>query len=360
MTKRKRITRKDVAKRAGVSVAVVSYVVNDGPRPVTPETRAKVEKAIEELGYYPNELARGLRLQQSSTIGLITPDFTNPVYGEIAEGIQEVCLPIGYLMLFVYSGNNPEREKELLLMFRAKHVDGVIMQPVTSDPLEALKPLRKAKIPVVLLQHDCPGVPCVVLTDVQGGQLATQHLLGWGHQRIGLIKGRLPSAARAEERLIGYRQMLVAAGIVPDPALVIESDVTQNAGYLAMQQLLALPEPPTAVFCHNDVLALGAMHAIQAAGLSIPGDISVVGYDDTAGSAHLAPPLTTIRFSRKEKGRQAATMLFQAIEQDEEYVPYTVEIPVKLVERASTGPPPQASWKQRSVEAINRRSMLTF
>jgi len=342
VVKRTRITRKDVAERAGVSVAVVSYVVNDGPRPVTPKTRAKVEKAIEELDYYPNELARGLRLQQSSTIGLITPDFTNPVYGEKAQAIQEVCLPNGYLMLFVYSGNNPDREKKLVRMFRAKRVDGVIMQPVTSDPLEAIKPLRQARTPVVLLQHDCPGVPCVVLTDVQGGQLATQHLLDLGHRRIGLVKGRLPSAARAEERLIGYRQTLKAAGIEPDPALVMVSDVTHNAGYQAMQQLLALPEPPTAVFCHNDVLAVGAMHAIRVAGLSIPGDISIVGYDDTAGSAHLTPPLTTIRFSRKEMGRQAATILFRAIEQEEDYEPYTVEVPVKLMVRASTGPPPRA------------------
>ncbi len=342
MPERKRITRNDVAERAGVSVAVVSYVVNNGPRPVTPGTRAKVEQAIEELGYYPNELARSLRLQQSSTIGLITPDFTNPVYAEIAEGIQKICIPNGYLTLFVYSGSDPDREKELVQMFRAKQVDGVIIQPVTSEPLETIKPLQQARIPVVLLQHDCPGVPCVVLTDVQGGQLATQHLLNLGHQRIGLIKGRLPSAARAEQRLTGYQQALQAAGIEPNPDLVIESEVTQKAGYQAMQQLLALPESPTAVLNHNDVLAVGAMHAIRTAGLSIPGDISVVGYDDTASSAYLAPPLTTIRFSRKEIGRQAATILFQAIEQDEDHEPSTVKVPVELVVRASTGPPPPA------------------
>jgi DNA-binding LacI/PurR family transcriptional regulator len=339
---KKRVTRDDVAARARVSVAVVSYVLNDGPRPVTPETRAKVEKAIEELGYYRNELARSLRVQQSLTIGLITPDFLNPVFAEIAQAIQEICIPNGYLMLFVYSGSDPKREKELVHMFRAKQVDGVIVQPVTSDPLEAIKPLQQAKIPAVLLQHDCPGVPCVVLRDVQGGQMATQHLLDLGHRRIGFIKGCLPSAARAEERLIGYRQALKAAGIEPDPALVIESEITQNAGYQAMQQLLALPEPPTAVFNHNDVLAVGAMHAIRTAGLSIPGDVSVVGYDDTASSAYLAPPLTTIRFSRREMGRQAAALLFRAIEQDENHKPYTVEVPVQWVQRASTGPPPPA------------------
>jgi LacI family transcriptional regulator len=342
MAKRKRVTRKDVAERAGVSVAVVSYVINDGPRPVTPETRAKVEKAIEELDYFPNELARSLRLQQSLTIGLITPNFTNPVYAEVAAGIQEICLPNGYLTLFVYSGGDPDRERTLIHMFRAKRVDGVIMQPIAPDPPAAIKPLRRARTPVVLLQHDCCGVPCVVLADVQGGQSATQHLLDLGHRRVGLVTGRLPSAARAHERLIGYRQALKAAGIEHDPALVIESNVNQNDGYQAMQQLLALPEPPTAVFCHNDVLALGAMHAIQVAGLSIPGDISVVGFDDTAGSAHLSPPLTTIRFSRREMGRQAATILFRAIEQHEDYEPHTVRIPVRLMVRGSTGPPPQA------------------
>jgi len=341
MTKRRRITRKDVAEQAGVSVAVVSYVVNPGSRPVATSTREKVEKAIEELGYYPNEIARGLVLQQSLTIGLITPDYTNPVYGEEAEAIQEVCLPNGYLMLFVYSGNSIDRERELVLMFRAKQVDGVIIQPVSSDPVETIKPLKQAGIPVVLLQYDCCEVPCVVLADVQGGQLATRHLLDLGHRRIGLIKGRLPSAARAEERLIGYRQALHVADLEYDPALVITSDVTQDAGYQAMRHLLALPEPPTAVFCHNDVLAVGAMHAIRAAGLSIPGDISVVGFDDTAGSAHLVPPLTTIRFSRKEMGRQAAEILFRTIEQNGDIKPYTIELPVELIVRDSTGP-----WKE--------------
>jgi DNA-binding LacI/PurR family transcriptional regulator len=341
MAKIRRITRKEVAQRAGVSVAVVSYVVNAGSRPVAPSTRAKVEKAIEELGYYPNEIARGLVLQQSSTIGLITPDFTNPVYGEEAEAIQEVCFPKGYVMLFVYSGNSIDRERELVLMFRAKMVDGVIIQPVSSDPVETIKPLKQAGIPVVLLQHECCDVHSVVLADVQGGQLATQHLLQLGHRRIGLIKGRLPGAARAEERLIGYRQALQAAEVKYNPALVITCDVTQDAGYQAMQQLLALPKPPTAVFCHNDVLAVGAMHAIRATGLSIPGDISVVGFDDTAGSAHLVPPLTTIRFSRKEMGRQAADILFRMIEQNEDIRPLLIELPVELVVRDSTGP-----WKE--------------
>jgi LacI family transcriptional regulator len=334
MAKIRRITRKEVAQRAGVSVAVVSYVVNAGSRPVAPSTRAKVEKAIEELGYYPNEIARGLVLQQSSTIGLITPDFTNPVYGEEAEAIQEVCFPKGYVMLFVYSGNSIDRERELVLMFRAKMVDGVIIQPVSSDPVETIKPLKQAGIPVVLLQHECCDVHSVVLADVQGGQLATQHFLQWGHRRIGLIKGRLPGAARAEERLIGYRQALQAAEVKYNPALVITCDVTQDAGYQAMQQLLALPKPPTAVFCHNDVLAVGAMHAIRATGLSI-------GFDDTAGSAHLVPPLTTIRFSRKEMGRQAADILFRMIEQNEDIRPLLIELPVELVVRDSTGP-----WKE--------------
>jgi LacI family transcriptional regulator len=159
-------------------------------------------------------------------------------------------------MLFVYSGSDPDHEKELVQMFRAKHVDGVIIQPVMSDSLGTIKPLQQARIPVVFLQHGCPGVPCVVLTDVQGGQLATQHLLDLGHRRIGFIKGHIPST---EKRITGYYQALQAARIELNPALVIESEVNQNAGYQAMQQLLALAEPPTAVVSHNDVLAVGAI-----------------------------------------------------------------------------------------------------
>jgi DNA-binding LacI/PurR family transcriptional regulator len=335
---KRRITRNDVAERAGVSVAVVSYVVNDGPRPVSPQTRAKVERAIEELGYYPNELARGLRLQQSSTIGLIIPNLTNPVYAEIAHSMEGVCTQEGYLMLLGDSGRDPVREKKLVQMLRAKQVDGVVMIP-NQAPMELVELLQHARIPSVILEHELPGQHCITIDDLEGGRLGTRHLLSLGHRRIGLIR-RTPSTASSSQRFTGYRQALEEAGVGFNPALVIESGPGQEAGSRSMQRLLALPQPPTAVFTHNDVLALGAMHAIRSAGLQIPDDISVVGYDDTAPTAYLGPPLTTVRFPKEEMGRRAGEMILRLAQHQDELPPRTLTLPVKLLVRGSTAPPP--------------------
>jgi LacI family transcriptional regulator len=337
--KRGRVTREDVAKRAGVSVAVVSYVVNNGPRPVAVATRAKVEQAIAELGYYPNELARSLRLQQSSTIGLLIPNVTNPVYAEIARSMEGVCIGEGYLVLLCNSGRDPLQEQKCVHLLRAKQVDGVVMIP-NQEPWELIRPLQQAGIPIVVLEHDLAGVPCIALDDLQGGRLGAQHLLSLGHRRIGFIK-RTPSSATSAQRSVGYRQALEAAGIPFDPALVVESEAGQAGGYQAMQQLLALPEPPTAVFTHNDVLASGVMHAIRQAGLSIPGDISVVGYDDIVSSAYLVPPLTTVKFPKEEMGRRAAEIILQ-LAQHQQLSVQTIILPAELVVRASTAPPPQS------------------
>jgi LacI family transcriptional regulator len=334
----KRITRKDVAERAGVSVAVVSYVINNGPRPVSASTRAKVERAIEELGYYPNELARSLRLQQTSTIGLIIPNLTNPVYAEIATCMEGVCTREGYLVLLGNSGREPEREKKLVQMLRAKQVDGVVMIP-DQDPMELIELLQQARIPSVILEHALLGQHCITLDDLEGGRLGTRHLLGLGHQRISFIR-RTPSSATSSQRFTGYRQALEAAGLCFDPELVVESGPGQEAGYCAMQHLLRLPDRPTAVFTHNDVLAIGAIHAIRSAGLSVPGDISVVGYDDTVVSAYLGPPLTTVKFPKQEMGERAAHMILQLAQQRDELPAQTLTLPVELMVRASTGPPP--------------------
>ncbi len=331
------MTREDVAKHAGVSVAVVSYVVNKGPRPVAATTRAKVEQAIAELGYYPNELARSLRLQQTSTIGLLIPNVTNPVYAEIARSIEGVCLQEGYLVLLCNSGRDQMQEQKCVHLLRAKQVDGVVMIP-NQEPLELIRPLQQAGIPTVVLEHDLPGVHCIALDDLQGGQLGAQHLLSLGHRRIAFIK-RAPSSATSAQRIVGYRQALEAAGTAFDPTLVAESEAGQAGGYQAMQRLLALPEPPTAVFTHNDVLAAGVMHAIRQAGLSIPDDISVVGYDDIVSSAYLAPPLTTVKFPKEEMGRRAAEIILQLAQHQQPIWLQTIMLPAELVVRTSTAPP---------------------
>lgn len=333
----KRVTHKDVAERAGVSVATVSYVLNNGPRPVAPETRLKVEAAIAALGYYPNELARSLRLQQSSTIGLILPNIMNPVFAEIAHELESACRKEGFLLLLCNSDRQHDREEHFVQMLRAKQVDGVVITP-HSDPLALIEPLVQAYIPIVVLEHDLPGVHCIVMDEQQGGRLATQHLLDLGHRRIALLR-RTPSSALSRERFVGYQQALATAGIAFDPHLVLECAAGQTAGAQAMQQLLALADPPTAVFTHNDVLAMGALYTIRQAGLTVPHDISVVGYDDITSAAYLSPPLTTVRTPKAELGALAGRTILDLVRQKNALPPQTVTLPVELVVRASTAPP---------------------
>lgn len=332
---KKRITREDVAQRAGVSTAVVSYVINDGPRPVSPETREKVEQAIDELGYFPNEVARSLKRKQSLTIGLILPNVNNPVYGEIAGIFEHICMQAGYLVLLCNTGRNPDQEQKCVRMLRAKQVDGVIVMP-SQAPRELVAPLVEANIPIIVLEHNLDDLNCVAIDDLEGGRLATQHLINLGHRRIALIR-REPTSTTSSQRLVGYRNALESAGIPFDASIVVETDTGFDAGFRAMQHLLDSSDPsPTAVFAHNDVLALGAMHAIRSAGLRIPDDISVVGYDDTAGSAYLDPPLTTIQYPKAEMGRCAAQLVLQLIQDSTAASPKTITLPVELIIRSST------------------------
>ena len=332
----KPVTRKEVAQRARVSVAVVSYVVNDGPRPVSPETRHKVERAIEELGYYPNELARSLSRQQTAIIGLIIPSLVNPVYAEIADSLTRYCAARGYRVILGSSGRHHQTEVEFAKSLRAKRVDGVVIIP-SESPEEILKPLQQAHIPTVVLEHDLPNTHCIAIDDLLGGQLATQHLLSLGHRRIAMIR-RKPTSSLSHLRFVAFQQMLQEASIQPDPDLVIESAAGQANGYASMQRLLTLSQPPTAVFAHNDVLAMGALSAIHQAGLAVPGDISIVGYDDTISSAYLNPPLTTVKLPISEMGHVAGETILELIKNGNLFSPKTITLPVELIIRASTAP----------------------
>lgn len=334
---RRRVRYKEVAERAGVSVATVSYVVNNGPRSVSPEVRARVEAAIAELGYYPNDLARSLRLQHSSVIGAIIPRMTNPVYAEIIRELENVCSQQDFLVVLCNTERQPEREKKFVHILRAKRVDGVVINP-HADPEQLIEPLLQAGIPTVVLEHDLPGVHCIGIDELRGGQLATQHLVDLGHRRIALLKHK-PTSALSVRRSVGYLQTLERAGLEADPALILECEGTYEAGYAAMMWLLSLKDPPTAVVAHNDMLATGAISAIHSAGLSVPEDVSVVGYDDIASAAYLSPPLTTVRSPKAQMGLLAGQTLLKLVRRTEEVQPAMVTLPVELVVRQSTGPP---------------------
>jgi LacI family transcriptional regulator len=334
---RKRVTRDDVAARASVPPSTVSYVINNGPRPVSAAARERVLKAIGELGYQPSDVARSLRSQRSMTLGLIIPNTANPFYADVARAVEEVGFENGYTVFLCHSSHLPERERRYAEMLRAKHVDGAIFHPTTAD-LEPLALLSQSGIQVVVLERSVAGYHCFVADERHGGYLATRHLLDLGHRRIGCIVrtgDQTSSAARVE----GYRAALAEAGLPLDNRLITESDFGYAAGADAARQLLELPESPTALVTHNDISAIGAIKAALDMGLRVPADFSVVGYDDIAQAAYAVPALTTIAYPKHRMGRAAAKLLLSLLAAEETLPPATIVLPVQLVVRGSTAPP---------------------
>ncbi len=331
------VTRNDVAALAGVAPSTVSYVINNGPRSVSVEAREQVLKAIAKLGYHPSDVARSLRTRRTLTIGLVIPDITNPYYGEMAQAVEEVSFEHGYTVILAHSSQLPERELRYSQVLRSKHVDGAIFLPVTPD-LEPLHVLQRAGIAVVVLERLVPGYPCIMADEHCAGFLATRHLLDLGHRRIGCISvadDSTSSAARAE----GYRAALLEAGILPEKSLLVECEYGYGAGEMAAHQFLQLAERPTAVVAHNDLMAIGAMKAFMEAGLRIPEDISVVGFDDIAAASYVQPPLTTIACPKRQMGKAAIELLLKLMRSEERVTPHATKLAVELVVRASTGRP---------------------
>ncbi len=334
MRKSKRVTREDVARLAGVSTATVSYVINNGPRPVASDTRERILRAIAELGYYPNELARSLRIRQTLTIGVVIPDLLNPVYTGLACLLEELCFRKGYVMIVCSTNRQANKERRLAEMLRAKQVDGVVFLP-DSESMDALTIFRDAHVPTVILEHDIESMPCVAIDDYRGGFIGTEHLIHLGHRQIGFIQQQ-PTYTTSQRRLHGYLNALHDHGIEPDRSLIVTCDSGYRGGMEAMRVLLGRV---TAVFAHNDVIALGVMRAIYDARLTVPGDISVVGYDDITSSAYYMPPLTTVSYPAEAMAHSAARQLFGMLSSDHgAQRPVTEFLPVHLQVRQSTAP----------------------
>jgi DNA-binding LacI/PurR family transcriptional regulator len=337
----KKVTRNDVARRAGVAPSTVSYVINNGPRPVSEETRAKVLEAIDALEYRPNAVARHLRRQCTTTIGLIVPDTCNTYFAEVAQGIEAVAFENNYMVMFCHTDYQMERELAYVDTLYAEQVAGVIIIPATRS-VESLKRLQKYHIPTVSLDRTAPGIgtPVVVAKNYHGGYLATQHLLGLGHRRIGCI-ARPVEMSHAEERVRGHLTALRDAGIEDDPSLIARGGYKMEDGRQAMSQLLDLVEPPTAVFCYNDMMAIGALRCARERGLDVPGDISIVGFDDIAEAAFTCPALTTVHQDKFEMGRQGMDLLLSLIkEKTDQKIVNGEPLDVSLIVRESTGPAP--------------------
>lgn len=334
-TTKKRTTIKDVAEFVGVTPAVVSRVFNrDETLIIKDETRQAVLDAIEELHYMPNSVARSLRTQTTDTIGVLVSDITNPFYTEVVKGIQDVALAAGYTVILCDTTDNSEEEKRYIQKLRSQFVDGIILGSsyVEDDVIDLLEEL-KIKYVMVNRGSENSQAPYVKSADVEGIVESVNYLLQNGHEKIAHLSGPL-YAETAIRRLSGYRKALLDAGIPYHSQYVVETTFDEKSGYEACRELLKNEDRPTAICAANDMVAIGAIQAIKEAGLRIPEDISVIGYNDIWVASKIAPPLTTIRCNMYEMGKIAFNMLIDLIK-NKPMEQNRITLPTSLVERES-------------------------
>jgi LacI family transcriptional regulator len=328
---------RDVAQRAGVSVSTVSHVVNN-TRAVSADARAQVQQAMAALGYKPNALARSLRRQKTHSIGMIVPDNANPFFAEIARAIEDIGFARSYSIILCNSDGNLEKQAAYVDLLIERRVAGILFV-AAGVSTEVVADLQRRRMPLVVIDRAVPGaaVDRVQTNHYQGGQLATQHLIELGHRRIACIAAGSDLSPSAE-RVTGYRDTLAAHGLAYDPDLVAPGDFQFASGYRAAQQLLDLPQPPTAVFACNDLMAVGCISAATARGLRVPQDLAVVGFDDVKLASFTNPPLTTVAQPKREIGRLAMEMLLARM-RDPDAPPHSVRLDTRLVIRQSSGAP---------------------
>jgi LacI family transcriptional regulator len=329
----------DVARRAGVSPMTVSRVINR-PNYGTVETRGKVEKAIAELGYVPNAVARHLRLKRTRTIALVVSDITNPFFTTIARGVEDVATPNGYAVMFTNTDESEPEEIELVRMVVQRQVDGVLLVPAGRST-EPFRLLRSEEIPVVVLDRRVAArkVDEVRCDSESGAYEIVRHLLELGHRRIAVITGRRNISTSAD-RVAGYERALREAGLPLEPDLVSYDSFSLDAGYRRVQQLLATNLRPTAIFAANNFLAFGALRALREVQLRVPADISIVTFDDLPVEWQDDPFFTVVAQPAYELGRQAAELLLARIEKRLPAKRQVIVLPGELIVRRSSGPAP--------------------
>jgi DNA-binding LacI/PurR family transcriptional regulator len=324
-------TLKDVAVLAGVSVKTVSNVVN-GYAFVKPENRRRVENALIATGYRPNIGARNLRRGRTGFIALVVPELSVPYFGELAGGVIAAAAEHDWNVLIEQTQGDRIRERETIAALGPHMVDGAIVSPQAIETADVTMPLG---VPVVLLGEHPLALPLdhVGIENVTAAYTATRHLLDLGRRRIAVI-GQHPTRGTATQRLAGYRQALQEAGLPEIVATALRYH--HRDGAAAMAELLALTEPPDAVFCFNDMLALGAVRAAVDHGLHVPGDIAVVGFDNSEHSAYSVPSLTTIAPDKAALAKAAVDLVHRRASGDTEFPPQDVRIPFALEVREST------------------------
>ena len=328
-------TIKDVAARANVSTATVSRVLA-GLDGVRPDLQDRVHLAVRELGYYPNRVARNLRVRTTRLIGLVISDIQNPFFTSVVRGIEDVLQRSDYTLLLGNTDEKLEREQLYLTTLRAEGVAGIILAP-TGKRVDNYSHLLPTQLPVVTIDRIPAGLSAdsVIVNNQAGARAAVAHLVGLGHHRIGCISGP-PNLSTAEERRDGYEQALREYQLPIDNALIHYADFRQSGGYVAMQALLELDERPSAVFVANNLMTLGALQALHERDLQIPSDVAIVGFDDMSWATSLQPPLTAVAQPTYQLGTTAAQLLLARLNEPHRPVQHIV-LETQLMVRASCG-----------------------
>jgi LacI family transcriptional regulator len=328
---------KEVARRAGVSLGTVSNVLNR-PELVSPPTRQRVLDAIAELGFVRNDSARQLRAGRSRTVAIVVLDVSNPFFTDVVRGAEAVVEEAGGTVVVCNSGSSVRRERRHLDILEEQRVQGVLVTPIDDGPQPRLDRFVERGIPVVLVDRGAGNASrCSVAVDDQlGGRLAAEHLTDQGHRRIAFVGGPL-ALRQVADRRAGLAAVLAERGL-PDPHVVWTTELTVPAGRDAADKL-AKTSPsrrPTAIFCANDLLALGVLQGLTARGLRVPDDVALLGYDDIEFAAGAAVPLSSVRQPREQLGRTAAQLLLEESTDREHHRHRHVVFQPELVVRQST------------------------
>lgn len=328
------VTIYDVAREANVSMATVSRVVNGNPN-VKPSTRKKVLDAIEKLGYRPNAVARGLASKKTTTVGVIIPDISSIFFAELARGIEDIATMYKYNIILSNSDQNQNKEIHLINTMLGKQVDGIVFMGGTITD-EHIKEFKSAPVPVVLAAtvDETNEIPSVNINYEQAAYEAAKELIEHGNKRIAIVSGPLDTVIN-EEKINGYKKALQESGIPVDENLLVKGDYTYQSGIDAVEHLLKLQKPPTAIFAASDEMALGVVHGIQDCGLSVPDDIEVVGFDNTRLATMVRPTLTTVVQPMYDIGAVSMRLLTKYMN-NEEVTDQNVILPHRIVERDST------------------------
>ena len=331
------ITIRQIARDLEVSISTVSAVVNKRGY-VSDSLRARIEKALHEADYRPNQIARSLRLRETRTIALIVPDLENPFYAHLMRGAEDYLSSAGYRLTLADTREDWKRQHDYLVLFSGKTTDGIILVPsmATDDQIASIPDLVRTT-PLVYVDRSPlrAEVDSVLVDNVRASFRATEHLLKLGHRRIGIVPEPL-NLLNAAERLLGYKQALRAHRISVDPKLIRPGDNTEDSGYWRALELFKLAHSPTAVLVCNNRMTLGMLAALRELGLACPRAVSVVGFDDFDWSAYLDPPLTMVRQPAAELGATAAKALLKRIRRPDLRHCEKVLLPTQLVVRRST------------------------